>query len=67
VFWRIVSPVVLRGEVMATPQPMSPVSPHTLEMVTPKAPIDPLARDALVGEIVRVKSFCLHAAWAARG
>ena len=55
-------PVKVLGEVIATPQPMSPVSPHTLAMVIPKPPVDPLARDALVGDIVRVKSFCLPAA-----
>lgn len=65
-FWWIVSPVVVLGDVIATPQPMSPVSLHTLAIVIPKAPEDPLTRDALVGEIVRVKSFCLHAAWTAR-
>ena len=62
-FWWIASPVVLLGEVRATPQPMSPVSPHTLAMVIPKAPVDPLAREAIVGDTVRVKSgFLVQAA-----
>ena len=61
------SPVVVLGDVMATPQPMSPVSPHTLAMVILKPTVDPLAREAVVGFTVRVKSFWLHEAWAARG
>jgi hypothetical protein len=55
------------GEVIATPQPMSPVSPHTLLMVILKPLVDPLARDALVGDMVRVKSFWLQAACAPSG
>ena len=56
-------PVKVLGDVIATPQPMSPVSPHTLAMVIPKAPVDPLAREALVGDTVRVKScFLVQAA-----
>ncbi len=56
-------PVKVLGEVIATPQPMSPVSPHTLAMVIPKPPVDPLAKDAPIGEIVRVKScFLVQAA-----
>ncbi len=65
--WWIVSPVVLPGDVIATPQPMSPVSPHTLAMVILKPSVDPLVREVLVGDIVSVKSFWLHAALAASG
>ena len=60
------SPVVVLGDVMATPQPMSPVSPHMLAMTILKPTVEPLVRDALVGDIVRVKSL-LHAALAAGG
>jgi hypothetical protein len=62
--WWIVRPVP--AGVMETPQPMLPVSPHTLAMVIRKPTVDPLAREALVGDIVRVKSL-LHAAFAASG
>lgn len=52
--------------VMETPQPILPVRPHTLAMVILKPLVDPLAREVLVGDIVRVKSL-LHAALAASG
>jgi hypothetical protein len=62
--WWIVRPVL--AGVIETPQPMLPVSPHTLAMVILKPSVDPLASEVLVGDIVRVKSL-LQVAWAARG